>query len=133
MRVRTVSSLIAILGYSVATSAAAAPLQPIKPWGVDYGATQCVAARTFGSANAPVTLGIVPSISGGTYMLQVSEQAPGPRFAQELAGTVDFGSGPIPSGALYFGGNGVNARAHQFRITASQMEFARTASAVTFC
>lgn len=115
----------------MAAPAQAVPLQPVSPWSVDYGTTQCAAARTFGSASAPVRLSIVPSVSGGTYMLQVTEQEEGPRFAQELGGSVDFGTGPITSNALYFGGNGAKMRAHQFRITATQMEYARTAGAVS--
>ena len=132
MRVRTGSSLITIICCSVASVAqAAAPLQPLKPWGVNYGATQCTATRTFGDPASPVTLGIVPSLSGSTYVLQVSEPQPGPHFAQEADGTVDFGGGAIRSEALYFGAGGVNVRAHQFRIMAAEMEKARSASSVS--
>jgi len=131
MRSRTGISIIAILCCSLASPALAAPLQPTGKWGVDYGATRCAAARSFGSAASPVTLGIVPSVSGGTYALLVSEAEVGPRFAQESAGTIDFGTGPIASGALYFGGNGVKMRVHQFRIPAAQMEYARAAQSVT--
>ena len=111
----------------MAAQALGAPLQPTDKWGVDYAATQCTAARPFGS----VTLGLVPSVSGGTYVLMVNEPEAGPRFAQESSGTVDFGNGPIPSAALYFGADGVKMRAHQFRITATQMEYARNAPVVT--
>jgi hypothetical protein len=75
-------------------------------------------------------LGIVPSVSGGTYLLQVGEQEMGPRFAQEFNGTVDFGTGPITTGALFFGADRAKMRAHQFRIPAAQMEYARLASTV---
>jgi hypothetical protein len=78
-----------------------------------------------------VTLGVVPSVSGGTYVLQVGEQEAGPRFAQESDDTVDFGSGAIPSAAIYFGANGVKMRAHQYRITATQIEQARSAATVS--
>ena len=130
MRIRTGSSIIAILCCS-ATPALAAPLQPTAKWAVNYGATQCTAQRPYGPASAPVTLGIVPSVSGGTYVLQVGEQEMGPRFAQESDDTVDFGAGAIPSAAIYFGANGVKMRAHQYRISATQMEQARAAANVT--
>src|SRR5436190_1511328 len=129
MGIRTGSSLIALICCcSIAAPAQAAPLQPLKPWALDYGATQCTAARSYGDASAPVTLGIVPSLSGTTYMLQVSEPRPGPHFAQDSDGTVDFGKGPIKSGILYFGGNDAKQSAFQFRLMASQMEQARAAS-----
>src|SRR5207342_583604 len=65
--------------------------------------------------------------SGTTYMLQVSEPRPGPHFAQDSDGTVDFGRGAIKTGVLYFGA-GVDQSALQFRLMASQMEQARAAS-----
>ena len=131
MRIRTGSSIVAILCCCSAMPAFAAPLQPAGKWAVNYGATQCTAQRPYGPASAPVTLGIVPSVSGGTYVLQVGEQEIGPRFAQEASGTVDFGTGPITTAALYFGANGAKMRAHQFRIAAAQMEYARSASTVS--
>ena len=128
MRVRTGSALITILCCgSLASSASGAPLQPLKPWSLDHGSTQCTAARAYGDASAPVTLGIVPSLSGTTYMLQVSEPRPGPHFAQDSDGSVDFGKGPIKAGVLYFGA-GVDQSALQFRLMASQMEQASSAS-----
>jgi hypothetical protein len=130
MHIRTGSSLALVIGWSMAAPALAAPLQPADKWAVNYGATQCTASRPYGLASAPVTLGIVPSVSGGTYVLQVGEQQAGPRFAQESNDVVDFGSGAIPSAAIYFGANG-NMRAHQYRITATQMEQARSAPTVS--
>lgn len=131
MYIRTGSSLAAIIYLSMATPSIAASLQPADKWAVNYGATQCTATRPYGSATAAVTLGLVPSVSGGTYVLQVGEQEVGPRFAQESDDTVDFGTGAIPSAAIYFGANGVKMRAHQYRITAVQMEQARSAATLS--
>jgi hypothetical protein len=111
--------------------ASAAPLQPIDKWGIDYGATQCTAARAYGNAASPTLLGIVPSLSGSTYVVVVSEPLAGPNFAQEAAGTLDFGTGTIRTDALYFGSRGVNTRVQQFRISAAEMEKARAASAIS--
>jgi Gram-negative bacterial TonB protein C-terminal len=131
MLIRNGSSLIALVWCSVATPAFSAPLQPTGQWSVNYGATQCVATRPYGTASGAVTLSIVPSVSGGTYVLQVGEQEAGPTFAQEFNGTVDFGTGGITTRALYFGANGAQMRAHQFRIPAAQMDYARSASGVS--
>lgn len=91
-----------------------------------------MAARPYGLASTPVTLGIVPSVNGGTYILQIGEEEAGPHFAVESDEMVDFGSGAIPSASLYFGANGGKMRAHQYRVTAAQMEQARSAPSVSF-
>lgn len=130
MRIRTGSSLAVIISFCLAKPVLAAPLQPIDKWAVDYGATQCTAARSFGDASNPITFGVVPSLSGTSYVLQVSEPESGPRFAQEVEGNVDFGKGPIKRSALFFGGNGVKLRAHQFRLRAAEMEQASSATSV---
>ena len=37
----------AFFSISSTAAAAAAPLQPIRPWNLDYGETQCIAAREY--------------------------------------------------------------------------------------
>ena len=127
MHVRTASALAALIWSSAATPTIAAPLQPIEPWHLDYGQTQCTAARSFGTAADPVILGIIPSVSGSTYRLLVSRQRTGPRFAQELGGTINFGRGPIKTSALYFGGKDVKLSIHQSRMSAAQLDEAAAA------
>src|SRR5436309_9772496 len=95
--------LLAVVCSSIAASATAAVLQPITNWDVDYGETQCTAGRSFGSASAPTLFAIVPSLGGDTYKLIVSVPRPGPRFAEEMQGTVDFGHAQIKSWLLYYG------------------------------
>jgi TonB family protein len=125
-----VCSIMAVALFSFATSAHASPLKPIENWDIDYGETQCTAARSFGTAADPLILGIVPSISGNTYELLVSSQQYGPKFAEESQGSVSFGKAAIPSWMLHYGGNGVKRTIDQYRITAAQMEQARSAIAV---
>ena len=130
MHERIVSAFVALTWASIA-SATAPVLQPVDNWSLDYGETQCTAARSFGTPSDPVTLGIVPSLSGKSYRLLVSVPRKGPRFAEESRGTVDFGRGPISSGVLYYGGGGVRLSVYQFRVSAEDLGQARAAGTIT--
>jgi TonB family protein len=131
MRFHIASTSLALVWSSIATPVAASVLQPIDNWNLDYGSTQCAAARSFGTASNPIVFGIVPSLSGNSYELLVSLPRPGPTFAHESRGTVDFGRGAIDSGLLSYGGKGVQLSVLQFRIGAAQMEQVRSASMVS--
>lgn len=130
MRSRIAPMLTAAACLCVAAPAPAAPLQPNGNWDVDYGETQCSGARSYGTAADPIMLLIVPSLSPTTYQLLVSLQRQGPVYAQGSRGTVDFGTGPIPSPVLYYGGKGVRLSNYQFRVPAAAMERARSASSI---
>jgi len=119
-----------LLLAALAPALAQAVLQPIKPWNLDYGETQCVAAREYGNANAPVTLLIRPAPNGDTYELLVARHVPGPKSPVEFEGTVDFGRGPIPAWLLSYQANRTKMAIHQYRIRAGDMAQARTAKAV---
>jgi TonB family protein len=124
---------VQILSLLVSSSmaAAASPLQPSDKWDVDYGYTQCTAARAFSTASGPVVLGIVPSLSGATFQLLVSVQRAAPKSATEWDGRVNFGRGQIKTRALSYGDKGANMHVYQYRVSADQMEQARAASAVS--
>jgi TonB family protein len=122
--------MTALFSISSTPAVAQAPLQPIKPWNLDYGETQCVAARQYGNAHAPVTLLIRPAPNGETYELLVTRHVPGPRSPVEFEGAVDFGQGPIPAWLLSYQANTTRLAIHQFRIGAADMAQARTATAV---
>lgn len=112
-------------------SAAARPLQPIGPWDLDYGQTQCIASRDYGDAAKPTTFAIRQSPNGETYELVLLLQSPSPDYAEELKGVVDFGRGPIESWLLHFGPKTAKANLYQFRISAADMAQARSADKVT--
>ena len=131
MRFRAASISVALIWSTTATVAMAEPLQPNSKWELDYGDTQCTAALGYGDASSSVILGIIPSLSGNTYELMVSVPRAGPAFAQEGQGTVDFGQGEIRTGVLYYGAKGVKQSVYQFRVSAAQIEQARSASAVS--
>lgn len=131
MRFSIVSTALAAIWTVAPTPAPAAVLQPIESWNLDYGATQCTAARSFGNPASPLTIGIIPSLSGGTYKVLVSVPRSGPAFARGSLGAVDFGRGEIPAPVLNYGRSGVPMSVYQFRVPATAMEQARSAPSVT--
>lgn len=132
MYLRVASTSLALIASALGTPAIAAPLQPVEKWELDYGDTQCTAARSYGDASAPTILGLVPSLSGNSYELMISIPRAGPAFAREAQGSIDFGAGEIKSGVLYFGSKGVKQSIYRIRISAAQMDQARAAQALTF-
>src|SRR5690348_2619016 len=124
------ASLLLVLSAS-ARADDAVPLSPVGKWNVDYAVTRCTAARSFGNASDSIILGIIPSINGGTYELLVSRPKRGPALADELNGSVDFGRGPIKSLLLYYGAKGTSYSTYRYRISAAEMQQARSARTVT--
>lgn len=134
MRKSVLGSTIGVLLCFAPSSPAAsadAPLQPVKPWDLDYGVTQCVALRQYGDPANPVSFAIVPAPNGDTYELLVGRKRVGSAFAQEFEGTVDFGNGPIKSWLLQYQSKDGKLMVDQFRISSQQMAQARSASSVT--
>lgn len=113
-------------------SIAAKPLQPTKPWVLDYDESQCVALREYGTADHSISLLIRPSPDGGTYVLDLMKQRAAGPFAEEHRGSVDFGNGPIGASVLYYQNVPEKLQIAQFRIDSPQMAQARSASSVTF-
>lgn len=120
------------LGQPVVAADTTAVLEPVSPWNLDYGITQCTAMRSYGSAKEPVTFALVPAPEGDTYELLVGYKRVAPEFAEELEGTVEFGSGPIKSWLLRYGSKDRKLTIYQFRIGSADMTQARTARSVTF-
>lgn len=131
MRFSVAAASLAMVWSSTAMSANTAILQPTENWALDYGDTQCTAARSFGDAASPIILAVVPSLSANTYKLLVSIPKEGPEFAQESRGSVDFGRGPISAETLYYGRKHVNQSVYQFRVPAAEIASASSASTLT--
>lgn len=121
-----------LLTSTIGTAAFASLLQPSGQWDVDYGNTQCTAARAFHSNTGQVVLGIVPSLNGSTYRLLVSIERAGPAFAKESQGKVDFGRGAISGRVLYYGGKGVKMSVYQYRVSTTDLDQARSAAEISF-
>lgn len=126
------AGLLLCLAQSARAADAGAVLQPVSPWNLDYAVTQCTAMRNYGSATDPVTFAMVPAPEGDTYELLVGYKRPAAEFADELEGTVDFGSGPIKAWLLRYGSKNRKLTIYQFRISSAAMAQARTARSVTF-
>lgn len=123
---------VLMLADPISRAAGSQPLQPLKPWYLDYGETQCAATRDYGDAQKPVTLAIIPAPNGTTYELSLLYRIPHTGFADELEGYVDFGSGRIKAWLLRHGSKDHKLTLYRFRIDAAEMAQARAARAVTF-
>lgn len=129
---RAVSSVVGCVSLlSLGTPAMAGPLQPLGPWDLDYGKTQCIASRKYGDASDPVTLAIRQSPNGETYEILVARKYRVSEPATEEEATVDFGTGPVKAWALYYHTASKTLDVHQLRISASDMAQARPATSVT--
>jgi hypothetical protein len=131
MELRFAAAVSALMWSSVAAASPPTPLQPVDKWDLNYGETQCIAARSYGDAASPTVLGIVPSLKGTYYKVMVSVPRDGPAYAKESRGTVDFGRGAISSELLYYGKSGVKQSVYQFSLSAAEMAQAEAATAVT--
>ena len=134
MQIRLTAIGAALAWSSIAAAAPPPPsqlMQPVDKWQLDFGDTQCTAARSFGDAAGPVVLGIVPALNGSYYKIMVSVPRAGPPYAKEAKGTVDFGRGPIASELLYFGKSGVKQSVYQVVLSAAQMAQAEGATGMT--
>jgi len=74
--------------------ALAAPRQPVRPWVVDYGETNCSASRAYGSSEAPLMLAFRPSPKGNVMDLILARTAQ-VSAPQQLAVTVTLGDTPL--------------------------------------
>ena len=106
------------------------PLQAVGPWDLDYGETHCIAMRDYGDSDDRLTFAIIPAPNGETYELLIGRKHSGPQFAQELEGSVDFGSGPIKAWLLHYASKDGKIDAYRYRISAAEMSQATRAVAV---
>jgi hypothetical protein len=131
MQIRFFAMASALLWSTTAMSAPAQTLQPVDKWALDFGETQCTAARTYGDAANPTILGIVPSFNANYYKVLVSVPRSGPALAKELRGTADFGRGPISADMLYYGKPGVKQSVYQFGLSGTDFQQAGAATGLT--
>lgn len=130
---RGVFILCAPLLVAASSPPAPPPLQPIKPWVVNYDTAECTAQRSYGDPANPSVLVIGPSAWGDNYELMIVREGQGPKYAEELQGSVDFGTGPIKAWLLRWGGKTPKPREYiKFRINGAQMAEAHSADAVSF-
>lgn len=132
-RMCTLGAVVASLLFDASRASAAVPplLSTTKPWVLDYDDAQCLAARDYGSPEDPISLIIRPGPNAETYEFLIGRRRSGPFLVEELKGSVDFGHGPISAWVLLYSGK-TKMSVQQFRISAADMEQARSAASVTF-
>jgi TonB family protein len=116
---------------AAAVRASAAPLEPVGKWDLNYGDADCLAFRDYGNVQRPITLALTESPNGETFEILVARRSDPPEYAQELQGSVDFGSGPINAWLLRYRSPTKGYDVYQFRIPAADMAQAPSAKAVT--
>jgi hypothetical protein len=121
----------AVLLSQAAVASAAMPLQPTSKWTVSDGETLCIASRSYGSPADPVTLAIVPSPNGETYEILVGSRYKSGETSREEQGSVDFGSGRIQAWSLFYQTVNKSSDVHEFRISAAEMQRAKSASTMS--
>lgn len=128
----TAAGVAMVLNGTAVPATDSGVLQPVKPWDLDYGLTQCVALRQYGDPAKPVSFAIVPAPNGDTFELLVASKRVGSDTANELEGSVDFGNGPVKAWLLEYLSTDGKLLVDQFRIGSAQMAQARSARSVTF-
>lgn len=122
---RVIVASCMIISMAPPVAAAPVPLQPTKPWDIDYGEAQCTAMREYGQTDSPITLAIIPALDGSSYELIATYKHNGPQHDEEFEGKVFIGSRWISSWALKYGDGKLTM--YQFRLGAADLEQARSA------
>ncbi|MCY7281042.1 MAG: energy transducer TonB [Sphingomonas bacterium] len=68
---RIVSAVALLTVLATAPARAAEPLQPTAKWNVDFGDAHCIAMRSYGPPDRPITLALKPSPIGDVMQLSV--------------------------------------------------------------
>ncbi len=93
MPVASAVALIVVL--ATAPASAAEPLQPTGKWTVDYGDAHCIAMRSYGPPDKPVTLALKPSPIGDVMQFAVL-RAESNAAVDQYGGTITIdGSPPV--------------------------------------
>ena len=111
------------------TASAAEPLSPTAKWVVDYAEHQCVASRSYGTADVPLALAFKPSPLGDVLQFTVVKNVMG-GDPQQAPITIRIGDhSPIEMKALAF--NATRAKARMYRVNLPMGELDRMADAST--
>ncbi|CAA9509062.1 MAG: hypothetical protein AVDCRST_MAG09-1475 [uncultured Sphingomonas sp.] len=82
------------IAATVPQPAAAAPREPTGKWMVDFGETQCIAQRSYGTPDKPLTLMPKAPETGGVLQLFVIRKGAVRSFAEQLDGRLRAGNAP---------------------------------------
>lgn len=131
MRFNHLPAFMALIAWS--QPSAGDPLEPSAKWVLDYGETQCTAARDYKTLGNLFTLALRPSPLGEIYEILIARMGAGPRFAEQNPATIDFGGGKLTTFMLSYGvDKPARKRFDIYHLTSAQISAARNASVFTF-
>lgn len=128
MRCLSFLVIIAATFMVSANPAAAAALQPIGKWTVDFGNDRCVAYRSFGRSDDPVLFLLKPSPVGDIMQLQVAEKGINRPGTQNRANITLGADQPFSILQLQYGANKQSVR----MINLTKDQVARLSASTTF-
>lgn len=111
------------------TAHASAPLEPSSAWNVSYEEAQCTASRTYGPADKPITLTLVPSVTGSAMRILFVRD--GKTSTDEQLGELTLGSlPPIKTYAFVYDVPSMHHRVHSVIVPMTEFRAAAAASSV---
>jgi TonB family protein len=131
MPFQRICAAFCVAAICLSSRGSAEPLNPIKPWILNYADEQCLASREYGAPQHPTILAFRPAGNGKSYEVFVFRTTAYPRFAQELTGSIDFGLGPIQTWLLRYHVTRSNLVAYKFRVSAEHFVQIANANSVT--
>jgi len=121
--------MIAVAGVVFPQSTTAAPLQPTKPWVLEFADEQCVAAREYGAPDKPLAIILKPSPVGNLIQITFLRPATG-GAPRDIAADLRIGDHPpIETRALTFDSKSAKLRSMRISLpaeTADRLAEART-------
>ncbi len=122
---------LALVSMLVSPAVSAAPLQPTSKWVVDFAESQCIASRSYGSDDKPLTLVLKPTVLGEVMTLAIVREGRLSAVEQyEVAITLDDGS-PIKSSLLAFSPKGQKRRVEMINLPLETMARVRRSSSLS--
>ncbi len=122
-------TITVVVGVVIPPSATAAPLQPTKPWVLEFAEQKCVAAREYGSPGKPLVVLLKPSPIGNLLQFTLVRPAAG-GTAREVSAELQIGDDPpVRLPALAFDHKAAKLRSMRISLlgeTADRLSVART-------
>jgi hypothetical protein len=131
MKMMPVTSAAAVLALLCTTPARGAePLQPIGKWNVDFGDAHCIALRSYGSPDKPITLAFKPSPIGDVMQVSVLREA-GDKQVDQFDGTLTLDQAPpVKVSILGYGSKSGKSRISVMNLPLSTYQAIRGASSL---
>lgn len=125
MRIASAVALISVLGTP---ARAAEPLQPLGQWNVDFGDAHCVAMRSYGPRDKPITLALKPAPIGDVIQLTIVRGSASKAMNQYRGTLTVDRSAPVAVSLIGHPGAGGKMRATATNLTLATYQPIRQAS-----